>query len=31
MWSNREQYPRGFPEGLMEGFWWAYVSMTTVG
>ena len=31
MWKNKEQFPRGFPQGPFEGFWWAYVSMTTVG
>ena len=30
-WSNREEFPRCFPLGLWEGFWWSFVSMTTVG
>ena len=31
MWRNKEHFPRSFPQGPAEGFWWAYVSMTTVG
>jgi len=30
-WYNKSQFPRTFPRGPFEGFWWAYVSMTTVG
>ena len=30
-WSNDEEFPRCFPLGLWEGFWWSFVSMTTVG
>lgn len=30
-WFNNSQFPRRFPRGPFEGFWWAYVSMTTVG
>lgn len=30
-WFNRHQFPRSFPKGPFEGFWWAFVSMTTVG
>eukprot|EP00111_Clytia_hemisphaerica_P017640 TCONS_00052178-protein len=30
-WYNKPQFPRSFPRGPFEGFWWAYVSMTTVG
>eukprot|EP00794_Sanderia_malayensis_P018225 gene18225-20043_t len=28
---NEEQFPRSFTEGIIEGFWWAFVTMTTVG
>jgi len=28
---NEEQFPRSFTEGVIEGFWWAFVTMTTVG
>eukprot|EP00111_Clytia_hemisphaerica_P024317 TCONS_00071725-protein len=28
---NEEQFPRKFGEGVAEGFWWAFVTMTTVG
>lgn len=30
-WFNEEQFPRTFFRGSWEGFWWAFVSMTTVG
>ena len=29
--SNTEQFPKAFHIGLFEGFWWAFVTMTTVG
>ncbi|XP_057292670.1 uncharacterized protein LOC130621403 [Hydractinia symbiolongicarpus] len=29
--SNRDEFPNSFPKGPFEGFWWAIVSMTTVG
>ncbi|XP_068679124.1 uncharacterized protein [Montipora foliosa] len=28
---NEEEFPRSFTRGTYEGFWWAFVSMTTVG
>jgi len=28
---NPEEFPRSFFKGTWEGFWWAFVSMTTVG
>ncbi len=28
---NPEQFPRPFMSGLFEGFWWSFISMTTVG
>lgn len=28
---NPEEFPRSFFKGSWEGFWWAFVSMTTVG
>lgn len=28
---NEEEFPRSFTKGAYEGFWWAFVSMTTVG
>ncbi|XP_048577863.1 uncharacterized protein LOC5514077 isoform X2 [Nematostella vectensis] len=34
MWcldSGNKEFPRSFIRGSMEGFWWSYVSMTTVG
>ena len=30
-WSNVEQFPRSIGSGIWQGFWWAFVSMTTVG
>lgn len=30
-WSNPDEFPRPFLNGLMEGFWWAFISMTTIG
>lgn len=30
-WFNRYEFPSSFPRGPFEGFWWAFVSMTTVG
>ena len=30
-WNNEEDFARSFTTGLFDGFWWAYVSMTTVG
>jgi len=30
-WFNIEEFPSSFPRGPFEGFWWAFVSMTTVG
>ena len=29
--ANKEQFPRSFLAGWFEGFWWSFVSMTTVG
>ncbi|XP_048582741.1 uncharacterized protein LOC5513116 isoform X3 [Nematostella vectensis] len=29
--AGNEHFPRSFIRGSMEGFWWSYVSMTTVG
>ncbi|XP_065064359.1 uncharacterized protein LOC135690670 isoform X2 [Rhopilema esculentum] len=29
--QNAEEFPRSFIKGSLEGCWWAYVSMTTVG
>ncbi|XP_074627559.1 uncharacterized protein LOC141885653 [Acropora palmata] len=29
--GNYEHFPRSFLSGMWEGFWWAYVTMTTVG
>ena len=31
MQGNAEEFPRSFHIGLFEGFWWSFVSMTTVG
>ena len=28
---NEEQFPRTFADGIIEGAWWAFVTMTTVG
>ena len=30
-WANPEHFPRFSLEGFWHGFWWAFVSMTTVG
>uniref|UniRef100_A0A7M5WT19 Potassium channel domain-containing protein n=2 Tax=Clytia hemisphaerica TaxID=252671 RepID=A0A7M5WT19_9CNID len=30
-WNNKEQFPRQIVQGIIEGWWWAYISMTTVG
>ena len=30
-WTNEEEFPRPFLVGLFEGFWWSFISMTTVG
>ena len=30
-WTNKDEFSRSFVIGLLDGFWWAYVSMTTVG
>ena len=30
-WFNPKEFPRMFFRGLFESFWWAFVSMTTVG
>ena len=30
-WGNEEEFPRPFLIGCFEGFWWAFISMTTVG
>ena len=30
-WTNKAEFPRPFVFGLFEGFWWSFVSMTTVG
>ena len=30
-WKNSEEFPRPFLSGWYEGFWWSFVSMTTVG
>eukprot|EP00794_Sanderia_malayensis_P018944 gene18944-20850_t len=29
--KNETDFPRAFPQGAIEGSWWAFVSMTTVG
>ncbi|XP_028409567.1 uncharacterized protein LOC114532236 [Dendronephthya gigantea] len=28
---NAEQFPKPFLQGALEGFWWAFITMTTVG
>lgn len=28
---NREDFPNSFHKGVLEGFWWSFVSMTAVG
>ena len=30
-WGNPEEFPKSFPFGMFEGFWWSFISMTTVG
>lgn len=30
-WFNEEEFPQRLPKGVWDGFWWAFVSMTTVG
>lgn len=30
-WANKEMFQRTFLIGLFDGFWWSFVSMTTVG
>jgi len=30
-YTNADNFPRRFHTGVLEGFWWAFVSMTTVG
>ena len=30
-WYNPDEFPRSFIKGSAEGFWWAFVTMTTVG
>ena len=30
-WYNPDEFPRSFVKGSGEGFWWAFVTMTTVG
>ena len=30
-WINEEEFPRPFLVGVFEGFWWSFISMTTVG
>ena len=30
-WINKEEFPRPFLIGWFEGFWWSFISMTTVG
>ena len=30
-WFNEKEFPRSFFVGMFEGFWWSFISMTTVG
>ena len=30
-WVNKEEFPRTFLVGWFEGFWWSFVSVTTLG
>ena len=30
-WFNKDDFPRRFVFGWLDGFWWSFVSMTTVG
>ena len=30
-WTNIEEFPRDFLTGWFEGFWWSFITMTTVG
>lgn len=30
-WFNEEEFQRSFLNGWFEGFWWSFISMTTVG
>ena len=30
-WKNVGEFPRPFFKGLFDGFWWSFISMTTVG
>lgn len=30
-WNNEEEFPREFLIGWLEGTWWSFISMTTVG
>ena len=30
-WHNQDEFPRPFLIGVFEGFWWSFISMTTVG
>ncbi|XP_022801150.1 uncharacterized protein LOC111338870 isoform X2 [Stylophora pistillata] len=29
--TNRDEFPTSFRKGVGEGFWWSFISMTTVG
>ena len=31
MRANQQEFPRPFHVGLFQGFWWSFISMTTVG
>ncbi|EDO48754.1 predicted protein [Nematostella vectensis] len=31
MFHNKDEFPPSFVRGSYEGFWWAFISMTTVG